>query len=40
VGPWSTLAAQQVRDPVLSLQRLGLLLQGRFNLWLKNFHIL
>ena len=33
------LVAQQVKDPALSLQSLGLLLQNGFNPWPGNFHM-
>ena len=38
--PRSSIVAQQVKNPVLSLQWLGSLLWHMFNPWLGNFHIL
>ena len=35
----SSLAVQQVKDPVLSLQQLGSLLWHGFDLWPRNFHM-
>ena len=37
---WSSLEAQQVKGPVLSLPWLGLLLRRRFDPWPRNFHML
>ena len=36
----SSLVAQGVKDPVLSLQQLGSLLRHRFDPWPRNFHML
>ena len=37
---WSSLVAQQVKNPALSLLQLDSLLWHRFNPWPKNFHIM
>ena len=37
---WSSLVAQQVKDPALSLPCLGLQLWRRFDPWLQNFRML
>ena len=37
---WHSLVVQQVKDPMLSLQQLGLLLWHGFNPWPWNFHVL
>ena len=36
---WSSPVAQQVKDPALSLQRLGLLLWRGFDPWPGKFHV-
>ena len=36
---WSSLVAQQAKDPALSQQRLGSLLWQRFSSWPRNFHM-
>ena len=36
---WSSLVAQQVRNPALSLLQLGLLLWCGFDPWPRNFHM-
>ena len=35
----NSLVAQGVKDPALSLQRLGTLLWHRLDPWLRNFHM-
>ena len=40
VSLWSSLVAQQVKVPVLSLQRLGSLLWCRFDPWPRNLYML
>ena len=39
VESWSSLVAQWVKDPMLSLQQLGSLLWHGFSLWPGNFHM-
>ena len=36
---WRVLVAQWVKDPALSLQRLGSMLWRKRDLWPRNFHV-